>query len=131
MIILGIAVPVEVSMTSQYIGSVAKRISDNFPPPYNAWREEVALAQLESDPQTGVQMSLLVFFVFLRLFKFLAMIPILDVPFRSIQKSAKELTVFVLVLSLFHFAFAIVSNPCHQERPSGLDEVTNAWIRRS
>ena len=92
---------------SKTIGGFLTRLV-HIGPPYSAWMEETFYHELTWDGLNGVFLGVLLTAMVLRLLKYLSIFPMLSVPVTSIAFAAKELCMFMIVLCLFVYAFAML-----------------------
>ena len=70
--------------------------------------EETFYHELAWDGQNGLFLGILLTAMVLRLLKYLSIFPMLSVPVTSIVRASKELSMFMIVLCLFVYAFAML-----------------------
>lgn len=87
-------------------GEIDRFINKMAYPPYNAYREETAIQQCEDGATLATLISISLFALTFRLFKFLSIFPVLVVPFQALIKSKYEIGSFFITLLLFMTAFA-------------------------
>jgi len=100
------------TQSSQLVGTYLKRTSqaggNNIGSPWNAWVEEALYHEVERDKIDGLLVGTLMFFIVIRILKYLSIFPMLGVPVTAIASAGRELVMFMIVLFMFIYAFAMV-----------------------
>lgn len=79
-----------------------------FPPYFQQWHEEFSYFYMERDPTMGAVFGALMFFVTLRVLRYLSLFPALYVPMKTLVHSMREFFSFLVVLILLTLCFNFI-----------------------
>lgn len=106
-VVFGFAASAVLSETAQVTGQIDRLVNNYAFPPFNAFREESTIYLCNASRIVNLLTGALGFFLMARLFKFLAISPVLLVPFAALRRSLTEIAAFATTLVLFTNCFGM------------------------